>query len=89
LTTAGEGSENKTSDGTLNNFLANQQRRKQGIKIGRNVKHELSLWKDETLVPRPLEAGENIFEIIMPWVKEQQADLAKLKDIEQEKKGPK
>ena len=53
------------------------------------MKHELSLWKDETLVPRALDPGENIFEIIMPWVKEQQEELNKLKDAEQEKKGPK
>jgi len=37
----------------------------------RKKKHPLSLWRDETLIPRVLEAEDTIFDIIMPWVNEE------------------
>ena len=38
-----------------------------GKKLGR---HPESLWRDDSLMPRALEKGESIFDIIMPWVAE-------------------
>jgi len=54
-------------------------------------KHPLSLWKDETLIPRPLEAKESIFDIIMPWVADQKAEKAAVVQKAKTKKatGPK
>ena len=47
-------------------------------------KHPLSLWRDQSLKERPLEENEGtIFDIIMPWVKEQENDLSKEKPFDQ------
>ena len=37
----------------------------------------MSLWRDDSLLPRQLEKGENIFEIIMPWVQEKKEEEEK------------
>lgn len=51
---------------------------------GKPGKHPLSLWRDQSLQERQLEENEGtIFDIIMPWVKEQEADLNKAKTLEQ------
>ena len=55
----------------------------------KGAKHPKSLWRDESLIPRMLEQNENIFEIIMPWVKEEQEEISKAKDQEASAKGPK
>lgn len=44
-------------------------------------KHPQSLLRDETLPIRDLEAHESIFDIIMPWRKEQQEEDDKKKGI--------
>ena len=41
---------------------------------GKFVLHHKSMLNDPTLMPRRLEAKENIFEIIMPWVPEYEAE---------------
>jgi len=57
-------------------------------------KHPLSLWRDQSLTERQLEENEGtIFDIIMPWVKEQEKELEKDKcaeqgDLKQKPKGP-
>lgn len=39
------------------------------------------MWRDETLIPRVLEAEDTIFDIIMPWVKEE----SELKELQKKK----
>ena len=45
-----------------------------GAKRGR---HPLSLWRDDSLLPRQLEKNESIFDIIMPWVEEKKEEEEK------------
>ena len=45
----------------------------------RTGKHPKSLWRDEQLYPSKLEQGQNIFEIIMPWVAEKAEEEKKAK----------
>lgn len=48
-------------------------------------KHPLSLWRDQSLLERQLEDAEGtIFDIIMPWVKEQENELNKDKTPEEQ-----
>lgn len=50
------------------------QKRRNGLISGK-AKHPKSLWRDQSLVPRDLDRnGETIFDIIMPWVKEQKEE---------------
>ena len=57
---------------TLTGFLKNQKGEPliMSTRYKRKKKHPLSLWRDETLIPRTLETDETIFDIIMPWVME-------------------
>ena len=45
-----------------------------GTKRGR---HPMSLWRDDSLLPRQLENKESIFDIIMPWVEEKKEEEEK------------
>lgn len=53
-------------------------------------KHHLSLWRDQTLMPKLVEAEKegDIFTIIMPWVKEQQDEDRDHPKIQPKPKGP-
>lgn len=57
---------------------------------GKKPKHPKSLWYDESLVPRDLEDGETIFNIVMPWVKEKEEEEKKEFEVTAKaaKKGP-
>lgn len=49
--------------------------------VGKFFLHHKSLLNDPTLQPRKLEASENIFEIIMPWIPDlRHEDLLKLNE---------
>ena len=54
-------------------------------KCGNFYLHYLSHLNDPTLQPRKLEASENIFDIIMPWVpeykKEMENELTEMKKL--------
>lgn len=53
-------------------------------------KHHLSLWRDQTLLPKFVEVEKegDIFTIIMPWVKEQQDEDKDHPKIQTKPKGP-
>ena len=57
----------KTRDG---HSLLSYGKRKAG-------RHPLSLWRDDSLIPRLLEKNEHIFDIIMPWVQEKKEEEEK------------
>jgi len=57
-----------TTDGTL-------KRTKFKVKpVGKFFLHHKSQLNDPTLQPRKLDASENIFDIIMPWLPEQKEE---------------
>lgn len=74
--------DNKSKQQTLNFFKCERKKSastttqsKISVRSCGNFKlHHLSLLNDPTLKPRRLEADENIFEIIMPWLEEQRQE---------------
>lgn len=62
------------------NKAGGQKRSNNGLISARAGFHKKSLWRDASLIPRDLGGnGETIFDIIMPWVKEQKDELEKKK----------
>ena len=64
----------KDGDGQNANLEIERRRPKSsnGLVSGKS-RHPKSMWRDQSLIPRELDkASGTIFDVIMPWVKEQE-----------------